>query len=674
MIKSLYLQNYKQFSKKKIEFNKGLNIIIGNNEHGKSSILNGLMDVLFQDATTKSTKYFESIRPINSNINDIKISLVINNNDEQILLERDFQKRINTLKSISSNTDITNDPTEIQNFITNNLGIPNEKVLRNTTFIGQTEIIKLKLNSDLKSELQNISSINSNNTGIQDRIKTLEKELKEINLGLDRPSKNPGKILELNNRIEIVTKEHSEAKIKLEKSLVALKEEKSSGSKLQENEIKIKDLEKTIENHKNHDNFQKRLKEITPSLEQITSQINNIENSKSQLKNLYAQLEVFSPNFKQQNELTKDATRISELKQSLKLYEERLLEANEAKKNEDDLPQLNYLQTSKGELESSIYINLGLIILFASVLGAFIGLFSNTGLVLNISFFTGIIAFLLLIFGNVKKLNNKNTKVETTNTNTTRNEGSEIINIKNKINSINEEINNIITKYNVNDSIEFYTSKAKLVSIHSEIEKLETLINGLLAGKNYEELKDSQLKLINEKNQIDTKLNSEEMKSAKLSPNEYLKVRRELDMLNIEKRKLSKDEAQNNVRANEMGVSSSTVRDLEEELESLNEQKKLLVNRKVVLEQTIRLIKTALKMTSKNLNRALAEMDKSFLSEITANNYSDITITEDYEVKVKDKFNNWLKPEDYLSQGAIEQIYFVLRLLPPRGLEPRSAR
>ena len=47
-IKSLYINGFKKFLNFKIEFNKNLNILVGENEAGKSTILEAIKLVIFQ--------------------------------------------------------------------------------------------------------------------------------------------------------------------------------------------------------------------------------------------------------------------------------------------------------------------------------------------------------------------------------------------------------------------------------------------------------------------------------------------------------------------------------------------------------------------------------------------------------------------------------------------------
>lgn len=82
-LKNLNVVNFRNYKSQKLEFNKHVNIFIGNNAQGKTSILESIYVLAF----TKSHRVFKDVNFINNTAEYAKINSLINLNDKDIELD-----------------------------------------------------------------------------------------------------------------------------------------------------------------------------------------------------------------------------------------------------------------------------------------------------------------------------------------------------------------------------------------------------------------------------------------------------------------------------------------------------------------------------------------------------------------------------------------------------------
>ncbi len=93
IIKSLSLKPFAGIADKKVEFSSGLNVILGPNEAGKSSLLNALKTVLFIDTDLTRTRYEKEIRDyMPAHGGDIvRVNLNFEVGDKECWLEKEWK-------------------------------------------------------------------------------------------------------------------------------------------------------------------------------------------------------------------------------------------------------------------------------------------------------------------------------------------------------------------------------------------------------------------------------------------------------------------------------------------------------------------------------------------------------------------------------------------------------
>ena len=197
-INKLVLQNFKKFSYRTIEFGEGFNVVIGENESGKSTIVEALLLILYANPSSKSKdleKFYswKSDRPF-------RLELEFEISGEKVTLIKDFSKREGVLK-LPDGKEITN-PDLIQEYLYSNLNIPLKSIYLNSAFIKQDEIINLDYDGDFRNSIQNMVIEGEDEVDISNIIKGLDKNISLLTKGIKGNSNNPGPIKTLTEKID----------------------------------------------------------------------------------------------------------------------------------------------------------------------------------------------------------------------------------------------------------------------------------------------------------------------------------------------------------------------------------------------------------------------------------------------------------------------------------------
>jgi DNA repair exonuclease SbcCD ATPase subunit len=170
-IKKLKLKNYKRFNELELDFDSGINIIVGDNEAGKSTISQAIMDLLYLDPTTKSQNTHARIKSWGqSNLPILDMIFSSDGDDYQFI--KDFSSKSLILQNLSNKKKTENYKDSIH-YIKTFTGIGNESIFRKTAFINQGDIAWADSSDDLLHEITSGTNEGSN-SGAQQIIKNLK--------------------------------------------------------------------------------------------------------------------------------------------------------------------------------------------------------------------------------------------------------------------------------------------------------------------------------------------------------------------------------------------------------------------------------------------------------------------------------------------------------------------
>lgn len=172
----LDLLGFGKFKNKKIEFDKGVNLIFGNNEAGKSTLQSFIKAMFFSGRSVKSTDYVKKFEPWQGDYFGGSLHYRLDNG-EAYKIQRNFKS--NEIKifdqmfnEVSSTFDVSREKGPL--FAYKHLGV-NEQFFDQTVFVKQMET---KLSLDARKNIVE-SAVNLVQTGIENI--SLERILDELN-------------------------------------------------------------------------------------------------------------------------------------------------------------------------------------------------------------------------------------------------------------------------------------------------------------------------------------------------------------------------------------------------------------------------------------------------------------------------------------------------------------
>ena len=210
-IKNIKINGYGKLEDVEINLGDKINIIKGNNESGKSTLLNFISSSLYGISKNKKGKEisdFDKYKPWNTDTFSGKLEYELDNGDDYEIF-RDFKKK--TPEIYKNGKDVTFDysidKTKGSEFFTEQTGI-NEEMFLNT-FMSEQEEVKLNKASQTSiiQKLSNMVSTGNENISYKKTIdKINKKQLEEI--GSERSSGRPINIV--NDKIEDLKEEIDE--------------------------------------------------------------------------------------------------------------------------------------------------------------------------------------------------------------------------------------------------------------------------------------------------------------------------------------------------------------------------------------------------------------------------------------------------------------------------------
>lgn len=489
-INEIDINSYGNIEKKTIKLDNEINIIHGNNEAGKSTLLNCIISMLYGISKTKDNKEisdYEKYKPWSDNEFSAKMKYTLDNR-KQYEVFRDFNKK--NPKIYNENyEDISNsfnvNKKEGNQFFIDQAGLEKNTYLSTIiTTQGEVKLAKEDQNS-LVQRIANIAGSGEDNTSYEKADKKLKEILNE-EIGTTRTKDKP---------LNIVDKQIEDTKIKL-RELQSISEEQyeilnnkeiimQNIKELSEKEIMIRELNEAKEKQTL---YETKIQEKEKSIKESNNQINNLEKDKN----------------------------------------ERIIKSRENK--ESGLNKIKQ-QEDKNYKKDKVYVIISIVLLLITLL-SFVVIKSNI-----IGVFFSIIFIMSVVLSIMQIKNNKMKLTENSNNNQINNEVDEdIVKIKGQIellsknvDKMKKELEVITQEYNaLKESI-----KEKITNKY--IDKIDNdYIKYLFSLNNLKQELDEKQKEINENKLSYRKI---ELEEDNITPKIENKIKYEEELKNLENRR-----------------------------------------------------------------------------------------------------------------------------------------
>ncbi|MCA9383711.1 AAA family ATPase, partial [Candidatus Dojkabacteria bacterium] len=274
IIDKLKINNFKKFSDLEVEFSRGINIVVGPNETGKSTLTRALIEAIYADPTTKSKTFYDQISPWNK-ANDLKLELEFHNNDAKFRLKKDFQAKSIIFENLDTGLKLTSFK-EVSEAIKELTGIPTKEIYESTAFVKQSDIASIDNSNDFIASVQKAASSNSVKVNVHNVMSELSKELKKLNVGVNNPAKHPGPIKQVTDKLKELKAELADKSVKWEKINTESVSKKQYDTELVDIDESIKVTETLIENYRKRKEALKQLEVINKQILQTEEKINSV--------------------------------------------------------------------------------------------------------------------------------------------------------------------------------------------------------------------------------------------------------------------------------------------------------------------------------------------------------------------------------------------------------------
>lgn len=639
-IKNIKINAYGNIENRELNLKDNINIIHGENESGKSTLLSYIVNTLYGISRNKDGKEvsdYDKYKPWNNQEYSGKLSYELQNG-EQYEIFRDFNKKNpkiynSKLEDVTANFDT--DKKEGSKFFVEQTGIDKQTYLSTVVSMQQEVRLGEKDQNILIQKIANLASSGEDNVSYKKAIQKLQEKIKD-EIGTNKTAQKP---------INLIEKEINEISIKIEEirpyqnrkyEIDGQKEE--INYELEKLKIKKEILKELKENLQDCEMYKKEINIKENNKKQDTIKIGDLNDEKSkleeQLKIPQKQIEAMQLNIeshqKEQEKVNQEIDQINEKIKQINIEKQKTIKKNPLK-----------MVALFGLLAFIIW----------SVL-TFTMIKNNPFTIIGI---IGVLSFLVMNIVIVKKERKSKREQENKKQKYVEEKSNEIKILEEKKQKINTQLNEIQLKIN--------QEKEKEININNNL--------SMLIG---------QIMLLNKNNeQIEKELNETISKLKNINNKKVAEIKQKYS-IEIPEELLNKDVLDSKINQNEEEINNKTIKTKELEIEEKNILQE--VERLASYEERLELDKEKYKELRKNeeiINIAISNLQEAYeemkttitpkftnslsnsIKKISDNKYNRVTINDENGMIVENSRGEYIEAMR-LSTGTIDQLYLSLRL------------
>lgn len=642
-INNIKINAYGNIENKDIDLKDGINVIYGENESGKSTLLSYITNILYGISRTKDGKElsdFDKYKPWNSEDFSGKIGYTLDNGEKYEIVRKFNTKKPkiynSNLEEISDSFDM--DKKDGSKFFIKQTGVDKQMYLSTVVSMQQEVRLDEKNQNILVQKIANLAGTGEDNISYKKAMEKLQEKIRD-EIGTNKTSQKPINIAQ-DELTKIQTElqklePYTNKKYDLEKEKDAIKEE------IQQIEEQIKVVEE--------------LKKINSSEIEQEQRINILKGNESQNNQRLENLQIEKAKY----ETNKNDTilKLEKLEKQKQIKEQKLKDL-ENKQNEQ-ITQSN-LKNQNAEFPSKANKNIGLIIvmviLLIAILVSTIALHNN---ILTAIFTVLEVATLAGLIIKKSKQKKENKQIEEKRIAQQKEneekiaqiekEKSEIIDqiakIEEQIKIVTEEKNEALSQESMAKGQILLLEKNNEV-IYAELAELQSNIEKKLNLKE-QELKEQYKNKINE-NILNELLDSPNIKQL------GIELESKLNELKIKLKAIEIEENTIIPHLDNMVV-------LKEKEEIYTENYKKLKEKENIINLAMQNLTQAYEEMKTTITPKFTQSLSSSISKITKNKYNKVTINNENAMIIENDKGEYIEA-DKLSTGTIDQLYFSLRL------------
>ena len=531
---------------------------------------------------------------------------------------------------------LASDTLTMNSYIQKHLGISNSEVYKLTALIEQSDLAAVGNGGKSLQESIQESLTGSENVSVNEILKRLKERVADYMKGLDpsHPAKTPGAIKVLTDEEKALELKLEDIRAYLSKYSTSTVDEQESSKELKMTEKRITEFENVLKLNELREKSERRLEEITKLIQEKEVQIRDIIRFQEQEKEKANELKTMNRG----QDWPKMKDHINTINTLLK----------EKKANIDTLKV-------DGERKVSARPAIPMRFLVLSVVIG-IAVFAF-GVLLNLQILLILLAALVLALMPVLYVLFVNGSVATNSA-----FESQIDKLNNEISDLNRKREAIFDESDTASEREFMAVFEKINSLEKDFEKVRASLDSLTKQKHRGEIEREQAELLSEKKELEGNL-TDEIKASRLSAGEKVKIQKQLDKLKGNLRDLLEKQSMAKAIIETSEYSYDDLVETEEKLESIQSDLEYAKNKAKTLAYVSKYITIARDDVIASSGKIIAKHVQELLPILTNGRYSRVKIDPGLNFQIySEEKKDWVKPDDYLSSGTIDQIYFVARI------------
>jgi len=621
------LKNFKRFKEQHIPFHRDITVVKGKNEQGKSSIIHAIVAGFYYDPSSSAKIKIGEGRSWDSE-ELYTIAMGVEDNGEAFSVVKDFEKRTAGIEAGGKYEESKKEAAKIMEEVS---FFSKEELFKTFAIVAPQDIlIEKKEKGDMKAMLQNL--ISGSEASPSEIVKKIEKKLK----GVPGNAAYPGltkEIPAMDTAIAAFEKEILEKTKKLKitgETLFSLTEKQEKKAAVTRDSA---DLKKQIDDLSAYHTLAEQIKTGSASLSEMEKIKSAVDEKAHKIGEKTAVIDTLS---------FLESVDAKEVRKQLKESEHFSLLLDEVEHEIEDVKN-DIARITRRDLMS---FDIPVVVLFlAGFLGALINWYWYSFWVL----LAALVAY--KIFFKIK------TKREMLKEKLLRRKD-----IATQFETRRAYLSPVLTKMGAQDAEEFEEKLRSYIHAREELSVIEKDIAVLLRGKSLERMKSDYQELVSDVERKKLFVAGLE-RSLPHGEKNIHSLEQAMQRLVKEERMLSEDIVRLESDVRHGGVTAEDIVRDDEYLVSKKEEKK----RKEVYVRSLEVLKQMMQeaqaLSQIKIRDTFKELIERYIAEITDNKYSAIKLDDDLAISVySNEKKGWVSPEAELSQGAMDQIYFVARV------------
>jgi uncharacterized protein YhaN len=637
-IRRVRLVNFRRFRDREVSFGPGLNLIVGPNEAGKSTILDGIATALFCDvaSTAKAVKDLERWGSKGA----MRLELDFEHDGEIYRLRKDFGARRAVLEK-GDGSETLGDRGEVEARLREMVGFREQQAFESVAAVRQGELAALEgkggksRRSDLLPMIEKKMTSSSGATDAAGVIGRLEKSIAAMGVGVKRLADRPGPIRSLMDQEEELAERISRSGKAWADAVRTRKELTSERADLAKAEQRLESIEGMLESEGARSRYVAELEDVRQKLSRNASEVGKLRKLKTDIAEAYEGIDGTLP------ELGKT---VEEAKRDFDAAGERIA------KLEERSPAGDWRTASKRPGAAAIVLGAAALALFFAPVYAPIPPGVRLWLILGGAALGALTVYFFRrgarLWGFAHDMQRELGEKE----------------------RAERSYREALGAAGVSTYEEYGRLAARQQELHASIQKWNALLQEQTGEGDADKFEESLLTdgaaLERRAGELEEKLEESGGAENVLSPVEAARLRNERNGLLETIDRLRKSTIAKEVRLEEAAVDTA-LPDLEARRENVARELALVLRRERVLRLAHEGLLTALDRTKREASTALAPVVSRVLGGVTLGRYSDVSVATDLEFSVKNPDPVEGAPPtlggDELSAGTIDQFYLAVR-------------